>query len=109
MSRSIIIIICVIILSYCNSFSHGFVGDDKYIVANNDFISSWNNFPGLFSKEYFADAKSIFYDLYYKKMASSGELTYRPLVTFSYMVDYSFWKLRPLGYHMTNMLLHILL
>jgi len=39
---------------------------------------------------------------------SSGELSYRPVVTLSYFVDYFFWHLNPLGYHLTNLLLHSL-
>src|SRR4029077_961634 len=29
-----------------------------------------------------------------------------PLTTLSYAIDYSFWKLDPFGYHLTNVLLH---
>ena len=34
--------------------------------------------------------------------------SYRPLKTLSYALDYKIWGLRPFGYHLTNLLLHIL-
>ena len=33
-------------------------------------------------------------------------MTYRPVVTFSYFIDYSLWHLNPAGFHLTNILLH---
>ena len=35
-------------------------------------------------------------------------MLYRPLVSLSFAVDYSFWELNPLGYHLTNLFFHIL-
>jgi len=34
--------------------------------------------------------------------------TYQPIRVLSYAVDYYFWKLNPVGYHITNMLFYIL-
>ncbi|MDQ1274196.1 MAG: hypothetical protein QG591_2826 [Planctomycetota bacterium] len=39
---------------------------------------------------------------------AAGELSYRPLVTLTYFIDYTLWHLNPLGYHLTNLLLHCL-
>jgi tetratricopeptide (TPR) repeat protein len=33
---------------------------------------------------------------------------YRPIQMLTYMVDFSLWRLEPFGYHLTNVLLHIL-
>lgn len=35
-----------------------------------------------------------------------GGLYYRPLLHLSMATDYSFWRLNPMGYHITNILLH---
>ena len=35
-------------------------------------------------------------------------LFYRPVATFSYSLDYSIWGLNPFGYHLTDLILHIL-
>ena len=32
----------------------------------------------------------------------------RPLINFSYAVDYAVWGLNPFGFHLTNLLLHVL-
>ncbi|HHT9109490.1 MAG TPA: tetratricopeptide repeat protein, partial [Candidatus Wunengus sp. YC64] len=36
----------------------------------------------------------------------SGELSYRPVVTLTYFFDYAIWRLNPLGYHLSNVILH---
>ncbi|HHT9145655.1 MAG: hypothetical protein Q7J76_07925 [Candidatus Brocadiaceae bacterium] len=71
----------LIILSfaaYLNALSNTFVFDDAYVISGNYFIWDWKNFWGLFTSKYFA---------------ASGELSYRPVVTLSYFVDYSLWHL----------------
>lgn len=78
-------------LVYTNCLNHSFVYDDESTVVYNYFIRHWSNLPDLFTGRYFT---------------LSGELTYRPVVTLSYFVDYFFWHLNPLGYHLTNILLH---
>jgi len=78
---------------YLNSLPNSFVYDDEFTVVNNYFIKQWKNFPALFNNRYFS---------------LSSELTYRPLVTASYFIDYAIWKTNPLGYHLTNILLHSL-
>ncbi len=37
-----------------------------------------------------------------------GGLYYRPVLHLSVVTDYSFWQLNPLGYHLTNIILHAL-
>jgi tetratricopeptide (TPR) repeat protein len=36
------------------------------------------------------------------------ENTYQPIRMLSYAIDYKFWKLNPLGYHITNILFYVL-
>jgi hypothetical protein len=79
--------------TYLNSLSNAFVFDDVYIISNNYFIRSRQNIAEIFRHEYFS---------------VSGELSYRPVVTLSYFVDYSLWRLNPAGYHLTNVVLHTL-
>ena len=111
MHKSIIIIICVILLTYSNSFSNAFVADDNLTILDNNFITSWSNFPRLFEKSYITTIDQLISDRQqsYKALdKGSGEITYRPVVTLTYMIDYFFWKLNPLGYHISNIMLHIL-
>jgi len=94
--ETIFAVLGLIILSfatYLNALPNTFVFDDVYVISGNYFIRDWKNFWGLFTSKYFA---------------ASGELSYRPVVTLSYFVDYSLWHLNPLGYHLTNIVLHTL-
>lgn len=91
---SIALLIVFSIIIYANTLKNGFVFDDfGTIVNNNHLIKN----PGKFSilinqKEYFD---------------YSGEITYRPVATLSYMLDYTLYGLKPWGYHLTNILLHL--
>ena len=79
------------IVVYLNCLSNSFVYDDESTIINNYFIRHWSNFPYIFTSKYFS---------------LSAELTYRPVVTVSYFIDYTFWHLNSSGYHLTNVLLH---
>ncbi|MDD5005118.1 MAG: tetratricopeptide repeat protein [Candidatus Omnitrophica bacterium] len=108
MRRTIFIIILVVFVAYFNSRSNAFVGDDNYVVVRNSFISSWKNFPSLFTKNYLSDPDTIIFDSYHRTDYGSSEITYRPVVTLSYMVDYALWRLYSPGFHLTSILLHTL-
>lgn len=78
---------------YANTLWNEFVYDDTATIANNRLIKDLYNLPTLFKKDYFLH---------------SGEMTYRPVVTLTYFLDYSLSGLNPFGYHITNILLHAL-
>ena len=84
-------IILISILLYLNTLPNTFVYDDAYVITENYFIKSWGNLPKLFTKDY---------------LPFSGELSYRPIVTLTYFFDYAIWRQNPLGYHLTNVILH---
>ncbi len=86
-----LIIIFISILLYLNTLPNTFVYDDAYVITENYFIKSWGNLPKLFTRDY---------------LPFSGELSYRPIVTLTYFIDYAIWRLNPLGYHLTNVILH---
>lgn len=87
------LIILWTIIVYLNTLTNGFVFDDETTVTNNILIRSLTNIGFLFSEGYFT---------------LSSEESYRPFVTFTYMIDYFLWELNPAGYHLTNLILHIL-
>lgn len=88
-----IIIVVVSVLVYLCALGNNFVYDDTFTITNNYLIRAWDGIPTLFTNDYFT---------------ASGELSYRPVVTLSYFVDYFIWQLNPLGYHLTNVVLHTL-
>src|SRR3989339_670637 len=86
-----LIVIFIAVLLYLNTLSNAFVYDDAYVITENYFIKSLGNLPKLFTKGY---------------LPLSGELSYRPIVTLTYFFAYAIWRLNPLGYHLTNIILH---
>ncbi|MBI2472869.1 MAG: tetratricopeptide repeat protein [Planctomycetes bacterium] len=87
----IILILSIPLIVFLNSLNNTFVYDDVFTITDNYFIRDWGNFTAFFTDDYFK---------------YSGEVTYRPVVTFSYFIDYSIWHLNPTGFHLTNILLH---
>lgn len=64
--------------------------DDSVYVVGNELVKtvSFENINKIFTSFYFAN--------------------YNPLHLLSYMVDYQLWGLNPIGYRVTNLLLHII-
>lgn len=88
----VLVIVLFSIVIYANSLKNGFVYDDATTIVGNTFIKHLSNLPGLLSKEIY--------------FSQSGEMTYRPVVTFTYFLDYALYGLNPWGFHLTNILLH---
>lgn len=88
---SILVIITIIV--YANSLSNDFVYDDRSLITDNYLF------------RYHFTAKTFFNSDYFKY---TGELSYRPLCTLSFLVDYLLWGLNPVGYHIQSLLWHIL-
>jgi tetratricopeptide (TPR) repeat protein len=76
---------------YANSLHGAFIWDDNTLVKDNAYVKSWSRLPELFTK----------------KMGPSYGF-YRPLQMATYTMDYFLWRLNPIGYHLTNIFLHIL-
>src|SRR3989304_9708791 len=87
----LIIIVALSVITYLNCLPNQFVYDDSSTIVENKLIKDWGNFNALFTHDYFK---------------LSGELTYRPIVTLSYFIDYSIWHMNPMGYHLVNVVLH---
>lgn len=90
-SVAISILVALTITAYLNCLPNQFVYDDISTITENRLIRNWENFFTLFTPDYFK---------------YSGELTYRPLVTLSYFIDYYLWHTNPVGYHVVNVVLH---
>ena len=78
-----------------NALRNGFVWDDQELIVGNDAVKSANALAKGLTRDFFAHQPD---DLAYGY--------YRPLTTLSYAADYSAWRLRPAGYHATNVILH---
>jgi len=89
---SVMLIIILGFVAYANSLSGKFVLDDNALIKNNAYIRSWGNL-----------AKRI--SLY---LGESQRMQFRPLIQCAFTLDYSLWRLDTKGYHLTNIILHIL-
>lgn len=78
-----------------NALRNGFVWDDQDLIVGNDAVKSADALAKSLTRDFFAHRSD---DLSYGY--------YRPLTTLSYAADYAAWRLRPVGYHATNLLLH---
>ncbi len=78
---------------YFNSLDNGFVYDDLVTVEENFFIRDWSNLGTFLSRDYYA---------------RSEEYSFRPLVTLTYFSDWALFGTDPRGYHLTNLILHLL-
>ena len=93
-SRSYALAIFLLVLVggglYLNSLGNIFTNwDDGMIYSNTEVRSlSWENIRTIFT------------------LKKGG--TYQPIRVLCYAIDYHFWKLNPLGYHLTNILFYIL-
>lgn len=95
----IIIITVITAIVYLNSIGNGFVGDDNGFVAYNVSIRDLGNLPDFF----FDSAKTLAgYD------PNWGTYIYRPLRTVSYAIDYAVFGQWAPGFHITNLVLHLL-
>lgn len=78
---------------YAQTASYGFVFDDKNLIERNHLIKDTRFISEIFSKEFFNEPGT-----------ETGY--YRPLINFSFLLEYKIWKLSPTGFHITNILLH---
>ncbi len=95
-----IIIACALIIVlgfvvYYNSVNIQFIWDDHILIKDNVYIKSLSNIAQIFKKSISAGG-------------GSEDMTYRPGQILTYMLDYSLWGLNVKGYHLSNILFHIL-
>ena len=84
---------------YFNSLNNEFLWDDNQLIVENQYITNWNKIPAIFTKDIGAGCENFYGD---------NNSFYRPLQIVTYSIDYQFWRLHATGYHITNIVLHIL-
>lgn len=92
--KSYLIVGLVAFAVYANSLLNSFVYDDEFLVLGDASITSVSNAPKFFTgKEGFNQVFARYY---------------RPIVSLSYLIDYELWNFKPFGFHLTNVLLHVI-
>jgi tetratricopeptide (TPR) repeat protein len=79
---------------YSGTLSFGFVWDDLPQIVNSPIIRSWSNLPRAFGS-----------DLWYH--VARHQVYYRPLFVAWSMLNYSLFGLRPWGWHLGAIVLHV--
>lgn len=104
--KHIIILVVVTFIAFSACLSAGFVGDDEVLFVQNTFYKDPGNFQLLFTKDYLTTSSELY--LHPKPNLGSGSVAYRPVLSSTFFLDYSIWQLDPYGYHLTNVVLHII-
>jgi len=102
-SIAILLIIIAGLGIYCNTLQNEFVWDDFVLIGNNDYVKDWRYLPQILTSSLYCNKNPNLI-----KLDKESSDFYRPLQTIFYLVDHTVWKLNYAGYHLTNMLLHIL-
>jgi tetratricopeptide (TPR) repeat protein len=105
--KFIFIILLFGLIAYGNSLLNSFVSDDDFLIVNNVFIKSFKNLPRLLDKSYITKSNDLFFKGHRIQDLGAGEISYRPVVTLTYFLDYAIWGLNPFGYHLTNLVIHL--
>ena len=98
--KQILILIALILTVYSNTLDNGFVWDDINLITNNVRIRYLSYIPSHFTSGFFETPTTC--------RESSRTRYWRPLVLLSFSLDFLFWGDDPFGYHLTNILVHIL-
>ena len=90
------ILAAVVFAVYANTLLNGFVYDDNIQLVANPWITDFKYLPDVLSTHSFGfkDGKDL-------------GTTYRPLAIIVFMTEYSLFGLKPAGWHLVNVLLHL--
>lgn len=90
---TIALLTAITLFAYIFSLNNKFVWDDEQFIYNNAYVKNFETIK-IFTEN---------------TIAGAGETStyYRPLTTLSFAVDHAIWKLNPIGFHLTNTLLHL--
>jgi hypothetical protein len=91
----IVIIVIAVFAAYLFYINGKFIWDDDSLIVENHSIRSLKNVGTILSQNDIGSGSGSVYNFY------------RPLQTISYALDYFCWGLKPAGYHLTNIFLHI--
>lgn len=83
------------VVPYINSLHNPFIWDEEVMIVENPIIKDWKYIPYIFKT-----------DIFGSPIKPGG--FYRPLYMLSFMLNYQFWGLNTAGYHLFNIIFHIL-
>ncbi len=87
------LITILVVAVYGTTLGNRFVWDDLSVIVKNPLLEKVSNLPRLF--------------LYEDRTAAGPTGYYRPVTYISFLFDRTVWGLNPLGFNITNLILHI--
>ncbi|MDB4970316.1 MAG: hypothetical protein JWN44_6005 [Myxococcales bacterium] len=97
--RALTLVVALVVAAvWVPSLRNGFVWDDQYDIIRSDRLHHARAIGDVF----------LHHAMWSADQPETAIATYRPLALATLAVDYQVWKLRPAGYHATNVLLHVL-
>jgi len=94
---ALLVLVFTSAIPFLPMFQNQFVWDDQEFIVNNKTIREIFPLGRFFQKQGLVTTGDIY--------PTTGS---RPLMAFSLALDYLTWKLHPAGYHLTNLILHLL-
>ncbi len=91
------LLVLLVLIVFGPSLTHDFVWDDHGLIVQNPDIHVEGHWARPFLRSFWQTGANT---------EDPTRSFYRPLVSISYRLDYLVWGLNPMGYHLTNLLLH---
>ncbi|MCL4684555.1 tetratricopeptide repeat protein [Myxococcota bacterium] len=88
--------LAVVAVSYSSALPGGFVWDDHQLIDEQPFTQELQPLSAYFERSFWFDPTN-----------PVSRSFYRPLVSLSYALEWQFWDGRAPGFHLTNLLLHL--
>jgi len=88
----------VAVACYVNALGNGFCEDDNPIIALNPLVTEPGQWGALWLKDYWHRDAGV---------EIRRDLLYRPVAILTYRLNHAVHGLRPFGYHLVNLLLHV--
>ena len=88
----LVFLLLITLAVYGSTLKNGFVWDDASIIVNNPLIENLGSIPRFFLTEDTIEETTGYY---------------RPVTYISFALDRAVWGVNPAGFHLTNLLLHI--
>ena len=97
-SKDLLIVLILVTVSfgvYANSLRGDFVWDDVALFIEHADLWKWSNLKQLLTSQ-----DNLF--------GKNDNAFYRPLPNLTFLLDYTIWDQNPFGFHLTNIVFHVL-
>ncbi len=89
----------LIFAAFGQSLNFDFVWDDLGLIVDNDNLKAASPWYSTFLRDFWEIGQNV---------KDPTRNFYRPIISFSYLIDYNNWGLDARGFHFTNILAHLL-